>query len=128
MVEFSSQTYTPDALTAGNENLLTGVKITIESGQNLIRGAVLGKVTASGEYKLSASAAGDGSEVPDLILVEDCDASGGVKEALGYSRGDFNANALTLGIGHSIASIKEGLRSKGIVLVNAIPAQSIPPM
>jgi len=122
MADFSTQTYVPDALTAGNENLLVGEKITIASGQNLTRGAVLGKISASGEYVLSASAATDGSEVPDLILAEDCDASGGAKEALAYSRGDFNSNALTLGAGHTVASIKEGLRDKGIILIDAVAA------
>ncbi len=122
MAEFTSQTYTPDALTAGNEHLLVGKKVTIGSGQNLPRGAVLGKVSASGEYKLSAASASDGSETPDLILAEDCDASGGAKEALAYSRGDFNGHALTLGAGHTLDSIKEGLRVKGIIIVNAVPA------
>lgn len=122
MAEYNSQTYTPDNLTAGNEHLLVGKKVTIESGQSLTRGAVLGKVTASGEYKMSAAGEGDGSEVPDLILVDDCDASAAAKEALAYSRGDFNANALTLGSGHTVDSIKEGLRGKGIIIVNAVPA------
>ena len=122
MAEFSSQTYTPDALTAGNEHLLVGKKVTIEAGQNLPRGAVLGKVTASGEYKLSASGASNGSQDPDLILAEDCDASAAAKEAMAYSRGDFNGNALTLGTGHTPDSIKEGLRVKGIIIVNAVPA------
>ncbi|MDP9176694.1 MAG: head decoration protein [Gemmatimonadota bacterium] len=75
---------------------------------------------AAGEkYKLSASAAVDGSETPDVILVQDCDASAGDAEALVYTRGDFNSNALTLGAGHTVASIREGLRGKGINLVGS---------
>lgn len=113
-------TYTPDKLIAGNAHLLVGRKVTIVSGQaNLKRGSVLGKITTGGKYALSLSAADDGSQTPDLILAEDCDATSGDKEALAYARGDFNANALTLGTAHTVASITEGLRAKGITILTA---------
>jgi len=115
---FSSATYSPDNLIAGNADLLVGRKVTIISGQNLVRGSVLGKITASSKYNLSASAAVDGSQTPDLILAEAADATAGDVEAMAYQRGDFNQNALTLGAGHTIASITEGLRGKGIILVD----------
>jgi len=118
---FSSATYSDDKLVAGNAHLLVAKSITLISGQNLVRGAVLGKITASGKYNLSLSAAADGSQTPDLVLAEDCNASAGDKTALAYSRGDFNVNALTIGTAHTAASITEGLRAKGIVLV---PAQA----
>lgn len=110
-------TYSPDALVAGNHGLLVGRKVTIISGQNLVRGAVLGKITASGKYNLSLSAAADGSQTPDLILAEDCDATSGDQQAMAYARGDFNSAALTLGASHTVASITEGLRAKGITLL-----------
>ena len=115
-------TYTPDALVAGNAHLLVARTVTIVSGQNLKRGAVIGKITTGGKYQLSLSAASDGSQVPDLILAEDCDATGADAKALAYSRGDFNANALTLGTAHTVASITEGLRAKGIALLPAVSA------
>lgn len=121
--EFRTEgTYAPDKLIAGNAHLLVGRKVTIISGQNLTRGAVLGKITASGKYNLSLSGASDGSQTPDLILAENCDASSGDKVALAYARGDFNANALTLGTAHTVASITEGLRAKGITLIPAVAA------
>lgn len=116
---FDSASSSFDKLVAGNAHLLVSRQITLISGQNLTRGAVLGKITASGKYNLSLSAASDGSQTPDLILAEDCDASGGDKTALAYERGDFNVNALTLGTAHTAASIKEGLRDKNITLINA---------
>lgn len=119
---YASSAYDPDRLLAGNALLLVGEKITIITGQNLIRGSVLGKITASSKYNLSLSGAGDGSQVPDLILAEDVDASAGDKEGLAYSRGDFNSNALTLGTAHTVASIKEGLRDKGIILIDSVGA------
>ena len=113
---FSSSTYSPDKLIAG-ELPPKSRKITLLAGQNLARGAVLGKITASGKYKLSAAAAGDGSEVPDLILAEPTDATAADKETVAYDRGDFNETAVALGAGHTIASVKEGLRDKNIHLV-----------
>lgn len=121
--EFRTEgTYAPDKLIAGNAHLLVGRKVTIISGQNLTRGAVLGKITASSKYNLSLSGAADGSQTPDLILAEDCNATSGDKVALAYARGDFNANALTIGTAHTVASITEGLRAKGITIIPAVAA------
>lgn len=114
-------TYTPDGLIAGNAHLLVGLKVTVKSGENLVRGAVIGK-DGDGKYLLSLSAATDGSQTPDLIMAEDCDASAADKQALAYERGDFAANALTLGTGHTVASIREGLRAKGITILPAVAA------
>lgn len=113
-------TLTHDALVAGNAHLLVARKVTIAAGESLARGAVIGKLTSGGKYKLSLSAANDGSQTPDLILAEPCNATDGDMQALAYARGDFNARALTLGTGHTVASITEGLRAKGITLMPSI--------
>jgi len=115
---FSSSQYQPDQLLAG-ETPPVSRKVTILDGQDLTRGAVLGKITASGKYILSLSAAGDGSEVPDAILAEDATADGADAEAMAYFRADVNENSLTIGTGHTAASIREGLRAKGIFLIPA---------
>ena len=108
-----------DKLIAGNAHLLVSRKVTIKSGQNVVRGAVLGK-DGDGKYLLSLAASNDGSQTPDLILAEDCNASAGDKTALAYARGDFAIQALTIGTGHTAASITEGLRAKGITLINIV--------
>lgn len=113
-------TYSPDYLVAGNHESLIGRKIIIANGNNLVRGSVIGKITASGKYVLSTSAATDGSETPDLILAENADATSADVSALAYARGDFITQALTIGAGHTAASITEGLRTKGIALLTAI--------
>lgn len=48
---------------------------TLIAGQNLLDGAVLGKITASGKYTQFDPAAGDGSQVAAAILFGDKDAS-----------------------------------------------------
>lgn len=116
-VSYSESTFTPDRLIGGDQVGLVTRKITLISGQNLVRGAVLGKITASGKYNLSLSAAGDGSQTPDLILAEDTNASGGDKETVAYATGVFNQRALTIGTAHTADTIREGLRAKGIHLI-----------
>jgi hypothetical protein len=113
---FSTSTLTPDRLLAGDMPVVAR-KITVVSGQNLVRGTVLGKITSGGKYNKSLSAAADGSQTPDLILAEDCDASGGDKVALAYATGIFAQEALTIGTAHTADSIREGLRGKGIHII-----------
>lgn len=112
---FDSSDLENDILVAGNAHLLVARSITIKTGQNLQRGAVIGK-DGAGKYLLSASGATDGSEVPDLVLAQDVDATSADAPAIAYSRGDFSESALILGTGHDLDSIREGLRGKGIVL------------
>lgn len=71
----------------------------------------------SGKYIKSLSAATDGSQTPDAILAEDVDASSADKEGMAYFRGTFAEGALTLGTAHTAATIREGLRAKGIDIV-----------
>ncbi|MEA1674093.1 head decoration protein [Nitrospirillum sp. BR 11163] len=78
--------------------------------------------TATEKYKLSAKAATDGSQVPNCVLAEDADATGGDTLAPVYLTGDFNAAAVTLGAGHTVASVSAGLRTQGIFLTGTIPA------
>ena len=52
-------------------------KVTLISGQNLVAGSVLGKITASGKYTLHNAAATDGSEIAAAILFDSTDASAG---------------------------------------------------
>jgi hypothetical protein len=118
----TTDTLALDKLIAGDSDSIIADKVTLVSGQVVVRGAVLGKITASGKYNLSLSAAADGSQTPDRICAQDCDASGGDAECLVYRTGRFNDNALTLGTGHTVASSTEGLRAKGIHLVHGTPA------
>lgn len=73
------------------------------------------------KLKLSAAAALDGSQTPIGILAEDCDATAADAECLFYYTGDFNDTQVALGAGHTVASIRDGLRTRGIYL---IPAQA----
>jgi hypothetical protein len=54
--------------------------ITVVSGQNLVAGAVLGKITSGGKYKAYDDDASDGSQAAAGILCQAVDASGGDKD------------------------------------------------
>ena len=77
---------------------------------------VVDYAAGSGKYKLSLAAAVDGSQTPDMVLAYDADASAGDLEAIAYETTNVVAGALTLGTGHTVASIREGLRLKGILI------------
>ena len=115
----TTYTYTADTLLAGSFPLTTD-SVTILTGQDLTRGAVLGRITASGKFILSLSAAGDGSETPYAVLAEDVDATAADKVATVYLTGEFNEDALTIGTGHTAAGIKPGLRANSIFLKTVV--------
>lgn len=113
------EVYSPDNLIAGGKDIVTE-STTLLTGQNLTRGALLGKVTASGKHVLSLAAAVDGSEVPDAILAKDTDATDEDLVTAAYLAGEFNEDALTYGAGHTAASVKDALRAKGIFLKSTV--------
>lgn len=120
--EYKSEgSFSPDKLIAGDATIVTR-SITLVSGQNLARGSVLGRITASGKYTLSASALTNGAQTPVAILAEDVDASGGDKTTLAYESGVFNEGALTFGAGHTADSTRTGLRQLGIFMKTTQPA------
>lgn len=71
------------------------------------------------KYLLAVTAATDGSQNPEAILAEDCNASLADGEALIYEDGVYNQTQLTYGAGHTFATVKDALRLKGIILVDA---------
>ncbi|HBO8861022.1 TPA: head decoration protein [Pseudomonas aeruginosa] len=109
MYEVQRNTYVPDQLAAGDFPIATGSGV-IAAGQVLKRGAVLGRVTASKEYKLSVAAADDGSQAPSAVLLEAVDTSAGAKVAPLQLTGDVRFGALTVGEGHGRDSLADALR------------------
>ena len=76
----------------------------------------------SGKYLTSLTAATDGSATPVAILVDDVDATSADKLAGVYKEGEFNGAALTLGTGHTLASIKDPLELRSIYVRTAVSA------
>jgi hypothetical protein len=121
--------YDPDGVLVGHGTVavaFTGaVNFTIaDGGTDFVSGDTF-NITVSAvtyKHKLSAAAATDGSEVPDVILAEPTDATAADVSTVAYDRGDFAESALVLGAGHTAASIREIMRAKGITLVPIVAA------
>jgi hypothetical protein len=118
-------TYTPDNLIAGGDPSAQAEEVTLLSGESVVRGEVLGIITASGKAAASLSASTDGSETPRLIAAEAMDASAADKKMHAYTRGRFNQDQLTIGTGHTAASIKQGLWDYQIYLVDPVTATPV---
>lgn len=97
-------------------------KVTLVAGQNLTMGAVLGKITASGKYKIAdnVTPASDGSQTAVAVLLRDCDASGGDAEAVIIARdAEVKKDLLTYVAGsdaNDIAAINAQLAAVGIIV------------
>lgn len=100
-----TETFDPNGLFAGDYPRMTRTG-TIASGQNLTRGAVLGRITASGKLIRSVAAAADGSQTPVGILTFDVDASGGDKPGHYFVSGEFDGSKLNYGAGHTAATVE----------------------
>lgn len=108
-----------DNLIAGDFPIVTK-GITIASGQILKRGAILGRIQASGKYVLSLAAANNGSENPIAVLSADVDATSSDVETVCYFSGQFNITALTFGTGHTPTSTSHILRILNIYLTETV--------
>jgi hypothetical protein len=108
-----------DKLVAGDYPLVTD-NVTILSGQNLVRGTLLGKITATGKYIKCVSTAVDGSQTPQVILSEDCDASAADQSAVVYLSGAFNQAAVTFGGADTAATHRSALRDLNIYLKSGV--------
>lgn len=106
---------TPDNLIAG-EIPREAKEVTIASGETLVRGTVVGRVTASGHYVPCDPAAVDGSEAPQGVLVYDVDASAAATVGAIYRSGTFNIAALTFADGVTAADLEDALHQIGIHL------------
>ena len=87
--------FTPDNLLAGYSVPAITESIVVASGAGeLKRGTLLGRVTASGKYVVSTSAASDGSQNPVAVLAEDITVAGADYTTVGYLSGEFNTAAM----------------------------------
>jgi len=88
-------TSTEDNLIANSVPAIATDDGTLITGQNLVRGAVLGRITASNKLTLADDTAVNGSETPMGILVHDIDASAADKGCQVYVAGSFHNDELT---------------------------------
>lgn len=107
----ASETYNLGGLNLGGLPVITR-SVVLDTGA-LQPGAVLGRITASGKYVLSASAASDGSQTPLCILAEAADATAADVTVKAYFMGEFDAALCSFGAGHTAASVDAGFAASG---------------
>jgi hypothetical protein len=86
---------------------------TIGTAANLVAGAVLGRITASGKYILSLSGASDGSQTPAAILLTDAAAASADAPAVILLSGAVDQAKLTFGASHTAATVETAFRAAG---------------
>lgn len=99
-----------DGLVAGQFRTVTDVE-TLLSGENVSRGGVLGKVTASGKLKLLDKNATDGSENPFAVAAQAVDATGGDENISCYLSGEFASDKLSFVSGTVYGDVKDAMRT-----------------
>lgn len=94
------------------------ITFTIADATDFVVGDGFDIVVAKGtRYKLAVAAATDGSHTPVAVLAADADATAADVDAMVYTRGDFNEDALVLGAGLTVAAVRDALRALGINLI-----------
>lgn len=91
--------------------------VVLKQGQGvLVRGAVLGIESATGEAVLVDSAATDGSQEADCILADTIDTTEDSVTYVAYASGRFNRKALVVGGSDDVEMHEGRLRGLGIYL------------
>jgi hypothetical protein len=112
---------TPDNLVIGANVPILVKGLTIVAGQGvLVRGSVIGVITAGGKGKLVAKASVDGSQVAKFILADNVDTTAADVVAQVYESGEFNRKALVFAAANTAADHEDSLRSYGIFLNDSI--------
>jgi hypothetical protein len=91
---------------------------TIANGQNLVRGSVIGRITASKKWVLSVAAANDGSQVPRAVMLHDLVTTADTVTGVAVG-GSFIASSLVLGAGHTIETVRAAFEDTGRYVVDA---------
>jgi uncharacterized repeat protein (TIGR02543 family) len=102
--------WTPDDLISGKFPILDGVRIVPAGTPAFKRGAIL---TAANVPVASGGA-------PDVIALEDVDASAAATRTVVALAGGFNTNALSTGDGTDPAAFEAALRAKSIYLTRGL--------
>lgn len=107
-----------DELVGSTQLPLLTKNVTVAKSTVLKRGAVLGKITASGSYQLVDASKSDGSQMATVILAEDVDATEADAVATVYTTGEFNREKLIVADGDTVDAHEDELRAAGIHLTS----------
>ncbi|MDC9591314.1 head decoration protein [Xenorhabdus sp. XENO-10] len=113
--------FSPDQLISGPLQIVTD-SATIAKAGILKRGTVLGVITANGEYVVSKKGAGDGSQIPSAILVDNVDTTADSVRGGVYLMGEFNQRRVIFDESWTLPELKTPLRAFSIFLRDSVQA------
>lgn len=117
----TTESFDPDNLFAGWVQPVNSDSGIILTGQGvLVRGTVLGKITASKKLKVVDSAQSDGSQLVYCVLAEDVDTTSADAVAPIYLTGEFNKNELVFGGSDDAATHEIQARNIGIFFKDVV--------
>lgn len=117
----NTHTFEADNLFAGSVQPVVAGSETLLAGQGVIlRGTVLGSVTASSKLKIVDSASSDDSQAVYAILAADTDTTDGDVDAPVYYTGEYNKNELVFGGSDTADTHKTQARNIGIFFKDVI--------
>lgn len=111
-----AETFTPDNL-IGTQTPKSFV-LTLKSGENVVRGEVLGYETTTDKLRSYNSGGSNGIQNFYGIAAETVDASGGDTKIVCYIQGEFNINSLVFGTSGDSATqaVINAARALGCIL------------
>lgn len=112
----------PERLIAGDTMPRVTTDVVIAASQTIVRGSLLGRITANGQWVLSLAGSSDGSQIPRAVAAAAITTTGATAEVAAYRTGEFSEAAITFGTGHTAASVREGLADLNIYLRAAVAA------
>lgn len=118
--------YIKDIGSCDRNSMLGGVKyplitatVELENDQTeLNKGAILGKVTSSGKYKLVDTSAVDGSQTPNCVLAHNVNL--GDITATCYASGQFNLSQVYIEDNDNILNCVDDLRIVNIYIATEV--------
>ena len=116
-----SESTTYDNLIVGDQRRTVNVPATIKQGQVIVRGQLLGKITASGKLTEAVAGHNDGTQTPYAIAAENVDATTGDVLTTVYTEGEFNADAVVYSYTSTKADWKAAAQATGIYLRDTVP-------
>jgi len=111
-----TDTITYDGLLVGDFPQLTDACV-VGLNQTLLRGTVVGKITASGYLIACDHTASDGSQTPYGVMVEAVTTAGAIGAGLLYVFGAFDESKLTFGGSSVLADLKDAMKNIGLFAV-----------
>jgi hypothetical protein len=118
MTTFTEGKHAGEFLISEANGTRSRLNVTIASGEDLVAGQVVGKITSGGKYAAYDNGAGDGTEVAAGILLDNVDATDGDVEAVVIVRdAEVNGECLTYLTGADETAGEADLLALGIVVL-----------